>query len=49
MDDYDIFYYDYYNSRVCGVSKYHQENCSIGALAEAHPGMIYFYAKLELA
>ena len=48
MLDYEVFFYDEETEAVSSLSKYHAENCSIEPLVEAHPDVIYFYAKLEM-
>lgn len=46
MDDWEwVFFYDEENDSVAGVSTYHQQECDIGSLVEAHPDVIYFYAE----
>lgn len=47
-EDWDVFFYDEETNCVSSLTKYHAENCSIEPLVEAHPDVIYFYAKLEL-
>lgn len=45
-EDWQVFFYDEEYLSVVSVARFHQELCDIGALVEAHPEMIYFYAQL---
>lgn len=48
MDDWEVFFYDEERAVVSSLSKYHAEECGIEPLVEAHPDVIYFFAKLEM-
>lgn len=42
-----VFFYDEKNDAVSSLTGYHEEECSIEPLVEAHPNVIYFYATLQ--
>lgn len=42
-----VFYYWERMDCVSGITRFHEEECDVGALAEAHPNTIYFYATLQ--
>lgn len=46
MSEWDwVFFYNEEHNNVESVTTYHQQQCDIGSLAEAHPEKIYFYAR----
>jgi hypothetical protein len=46
MDDWEwVFFYNEEHNNVESVTTFHQLECDIGPLAEAHPEIIYFYAE----
>ncbi len=42
----EVFFYDEKHDTISSLTRHHAEYGSIGALVEAHPKVIYFYATL---
>lgn len=48
MGEWDwVFFFNEAQNNVESVTTYHQLDCDIGSLAEAHPEVIYFYAEFS--